>query len=167
MASFLQLLLAWLGGCGCAGRLVPPSQGTKAGSLRGNPSQRWERPLLRSRRSWVWNQFFVIEEYAGPEPVLIGRVSPSMPEPHTLDWRAGGGSQHRQTLPPPPAMVLKGGAACTLQWCCSLVLCPPLAQGISIVSDGETQEALIDQYCLIYLSVCLPACIYIYILTHI
>lgn len=28
----------------------------------------------RSRRSWIWNQFFVIEEYSGPEPVLIGRV---------------------------------------------------------------------------------------------
>lgn len=28
----------------------------------------------RRRRSWIWNQFFVIEEYAGPEPVLIGRV---------------------------------------------------------------------------------------------
>ncbi|XP_063159194.1 cadherin-24 isoform X2 [Candoia aspera] len=74
MVSFLQLLLAWLGGCGCAGRLVPPSQGSKAGSFRGNPSQRWERPLFRTRRSWVWNQFFVIEEYSGPEPVLIGRL---------------------------------------------------------------------------------------------
>ncbi|KAG9486971.1 hypothetical protein GDO78_007043 [Eleutherodactylus coqui] len=31
-------------------------------------------PPLRSKRSWVWNQFFVIEEYAGPEPVLIGRL---------------------------------------------------------------------------------------------
>lgn len=29
----------------------------------------------RPRRSWLWNQFFVIEEYRGPEPVLIGRVS--------------------------------------------------------------------------------------------
>lgn len=29
----------------------------------------------RRRRSWLWNQFFVIEEYKGPEPVLIGRVS--------------------------------------------------------------------------------------------
>uniref|UniRef100_A0A3B5LKC1 Uncharacterized protein n=1 Tax=Xiphophorus couchianus TaxID=32473 RepID=A0A3B5LKC1_9TELE len=28
----------------------------------------------RRRRSWLWNQFFVIEEYRGPEPVLIGRV---------------------------------------------------------------------------------------------
>lgn len=33
------------------------------------------RPHTRRRRSWLWNQFFVIEEYRGPEPVLIGRVS--------------------------------------------------------------------------------------------
>lgn len=33
------------------------------------------RPRARRRRSWLWNQFFVIEEYRGPEPVLIGRVS--------------------------------------------------------------------------------------------
>lgn len=33
------------------------------------------RPRTRHRRSWLWNQFFVIEEYRGPEPVLIGRVS--------------------------------------------------------------------------------------------
>lgn len=32
-------------------------------------------PRSRRRRSWLWNQFFVIEEYRGPEPVLIGRVS--------------------------------------------------------------------------------------------
>lgn len=32
-------------------------------------------PRARCRRSWLWNQFFVIEEYRGPEPVLIGRVS--------------------------------------------------------------------------------------------
>lgn len=32
-------------------------------------------PRTRRRRSWLWNQFFVIEEYRGPEPVLIGRVS--------------------------------------------------------------------------------------------
>lgn len=32
-------------------------------------------PHPRRRRSWLWNQFFVIEEYKGPEPVLIGRVS--------------------------------------------------------------------------------------------
>uniref|UniRef100_A0A672RF34 Cadherin 24 n=1 Tax=Sinocyclocheilus grahami TaxID=75366 RepID=A0A672RF34_SINGR len=32
----------------------------------------------RKRRSWIWNQFFVIEEYAGPEPVLIGRLHTDM-----------------------------------------------------------------------------------------
>ncbi|KAM4808733.1 cadherin-24 [Rhinophrynus dorsalis] len=32
------------------------------------------RHPIRAKRSWVWNQFFVIEEYAGPEPVLIGRL---------------------------------------------------------------------------------------------
>lgn len=31
--------------------------------------------LQRSKRGWVWNQFFVIEEYTGPDPVLVGRVS--------------------------------------------------------------------------------------------
>ena len=30
--------------------------------------------LQRSKRGWVWNQFFVIEEYTGPDPVLVGRV---------------------------------------------------------------------------------------------
>lgn len=30
--------------------------------------------LHRSKRGWVWNQFFVIEEYTGPDPVLVGRV---------------------------------------------------------------------------------------------
>ncbi|KAM9831361.1 cadherin-24-like [Neosynchiropus ocellatus] len=32
----------------------------------------------RHRRSWLWNQFFVIEEYRGPEPVLIGRLHTDM-----------------------------------------------------------------------------------------
>ncbi|KAJ3594841.1 hypothetical protein NHX12_004146 [Muraenolepis orangiensis] len=42
-------------------------------------------PRSRSRRSWIWNQFFVIEEYAGPKPVLIGRPHRRRagPEPNT------------------------------------------------------------------------------------
>ncbi|KAM4629255.1 cadherin-24, partial [Polymixia lowei] len=35
-------------------------------------------PRSRRRRSWQWNQFFVIEEYRGPEPVLIGRLHTDM-----------------------------------------------------------------------------------------
>ncbi|XP_048828019.1 cadherin-11-like isoform X1 [Brienomyrus brachyistius] len=30
--------------------------------------------LHRTKRGWVWNQFFVIEEYTGPDPVLVGRL---------------------------------------------------------------------------------------------
>uniref|UniRef100_A0A3Q2XZ50 Cadherin 24 n=1 Tax=Hippocampus comes TaxID=109280 RepID=A0A3Q2XZ50_HIPCM len=36
------------------------------------------RPRSRRKRSWLWNQFFVIEEYRGPEPVLIGRLHTDM-----------------------------------------------------------------------------------------
>ncbi|XP_054646439.1 cadherin-24-like [Dunckerocampus dactyliophorus] len=36
------------------------------------------RPRSRPKRSWLWNQFFVIEEYRGPEPVLIGRLHTDM-----------------------------------------------------------------------------------------
>uniref|UniRef100_A0A2K5CNF6 Cadherin-24 n=1 Tax=Aotus nancymaae TaxID=37293 RepID=A0A2K5CNF6_AOTNA len=68
MWGLVRLLLAWLGGWGCMGHLAAPAQAW-AGS-RGHPGP----ALLRTRRSWVWNQFFVIEEYAGPEPVLIGKL---------------------------------------------------------------------------------------------
>ncbi|XP_029111039.1 uncharacterized protein cdh24b isoform X3 [Scleropages formosus] len=37
-----------------------------------------EETKSRRRRSWIWNQFFVIEEYSGPEPVLIGRLHTDM-----------------------------------------------------------------------------------------
>lgn len=33
------------------------------------------RILNRSKRGWVWNQMFVLEEFSGPEPILVGRVS--------------------------------------------------------------------------------------------
>nr|XP_044621261.1 cadherin-24 [Equus asinus]XP_044621262.1 cadherin-24 [Equus asinus] len=68
MWGLVRLLLAWLGGWGCMGHLAAPARAW-AGS-RGSPGA----ALLRTRRSWVWNQFFVIEEYAGPEPVLIGKL---------------------------------------------------------------------------------------------
>ncbi|XP_067085524.1 proteasome subunit beta type-11-like [Osmerus mordax] len=41
--------------------------------LRGGLQRVGAEPRWRRRRSWLWNQFFVIEEYRGPEPVLIGR----------------------------------------------------------------------------------------------
>ncbi|XP_078524656.1 cadherin-8 [Lissotriton helveticus] len=30
--------------------------------------------LNRSKRGWVWNQMFVLEEFYGPEPILVGRL---------------------------------------------------------------------------------------------
>ena len=29
---------------------------------------------LRTKRSWVWNQFFVLEEYTGTDPLYVGKV---------------------------------------------------------------------------------------------
>ncbi|XP_076582606.1 cadherin-7-like [Chaetodon auriga] len=45
---------------------------------RLEPYLRRAEPRSRRRRSWLWNQFFVIEEYRGPEPVLIGRLHTDM-----------------------------------------------------------------------------------------
>ena len=28
----------------------------------------------RQKRSWVWNQFFVLEEFTGDEPLYVGKV---------------------------------------------------------------------------------------------
>lgn len=35
------------------------------------------RPVTHERvkRGWVWNQFFVVEEYTGTEPLYVGKVS--------------------------------------------------------------------------------------------
>lgn len=30
--------------------------------------------LQRHKRNWVWNQFFVLEEYTGDEPLYVGKV---------------------------------------------------------------------------------------------
>ncbi|XP_034036449.1 cadherin-24-like isoform X2 [Thalassophryne amazonica] len=54
---------------------------TRGHSKRGAETGRYPPragPHSRHRRSWLWNQFFVIEEYRGPEPVLIGRLHTDM-----------------------------------------------------------------------------------------
>ncbi|XP_035399230.1 cadherin-8 isoform X1 [Cygnus atratus] len=33
-----------------------------------------QRVLNRFKRGWVWNQMFVLEEFSGPEPILVGRL---------------------------------------------------------------------------------------------
>ncbi|XP_074407190.1 cadherin-8 isoform X1 [Zonotrichia albicollis] len=49
---------------------VLPS-GSSTGLKRLNEEQ---RVLYRSKRGWVWNQMFVLEEFSGPEPILVGRL---------------------------------------------------------------------------------------------
>ncbi|NXW71209.1 cadherin-8 isoform X2 [Hirundo rustica] len=49
---------------------VLPS-GSSTGLRRLNEEQ---RVLHRSKRGWVWNQMFVLEEFSGPEPILVGRL---------------------------------------------------------------------------------------------
>ncbi|XP_062845953.1 cadherin-11 [Trichomycterus rosablanca] len=44
------------------------------GSHRHRERRKEGQVLHRSKRGWVWNQFFVIEEYTGPDPVLVGRL---------------------------------------------------------------------------------------------
>uniref|UniRef100_A0A8C5MK41 Cadherin-12 n=1 Tax=Leptobrachium leishanense TaxID=445787 RepID=A0A8C5MK41_9ANUR len=64
LMALVSLLQLWL--------WMVPGLGRIVGSPASHPQG--PGPPLRSKRSWVWNQFFVIEEYAGPEPVLIGRL---------------------------------------------------------------------------------------------
>ncbi|XP_063154836.1 cadherin-12 [Candoia aspera] len=52
-----------------------PQQILKAES-RGNVVTNPERriPTIRVKRGWVWNQFFVLEEYMGSEPQYVGKL---------------------------------------------------------------------------------------------
>ncbi|KAM3940238.1 cadherin-24 [Leptodactylus fuscus] len=72
LCPLLSLLLL---GCSSTVPVMEESSPGLSGDT-GSPSSppQGPGPPLRSKRSWVWNQFFVIEEYAGPEPVLIGRL---------------------------------------------------------------------------------------------
>lgn len=58
-------------------------------SLLGNPAAEKDDAgrsalLRRVKRGWVWNQFFVLEEYTGLEPLYIGKVSPDHTRVHVL-----------------------------------------------------------------------------------
>ncbi|XP_019343737.1 cadherin-8 isoform X2 [Alligator mississippiensis] len=43
-------------------------------SMELNGLSEEQRVLNRSKRGWVWNQMFVLEEFSGPEPILVGRL---------------------------------------------------------------------------------------------
>ncbi|XP_035656570.1 cadherin-7-like [Oncorhynchus keta] len=71
VVSLLTLFLLPLWEMGCSGlsfNSVPlPPVGTYQRSCEGGAHH-------RQRRSWVWNQFFVLEEYTGDEPLYVGKL---------------------------------------------------------------------------------------------
>lgn len=53
--------------------LRPVLEGKEGGGASGCVHSLQGR-TRRRRRSWVWNQFFVLEEYTGDEPLYVGKV---------------------------------------------------------------------------------------------
>ncbi|KAM6971030.1 cadherin-7 [Tautogolabrus adspersus] len=68
--ALLALLVPLREKGGCWG--LNPSSGDLESSQHSDPDP-WE-VLHRHRRSWVWNQFFVLEEYTGNEPLYVGKL---------------------------------------------------------------------------------------------
>ncbi|NXP38949.1 CAD11 protein, partial [Leiothrix lutea] len=71
----LHAALLCLGVLCCSQALSTERLNHSRPSLHGHRDKGKEGQVLhRSKRGWVWNQFFVIEEYTGPDPVLVGRL---------------------------------------------------------------------------------------------
>ncbi|XP_040023569.1 cadherin-7 [Gasterosteus aculeatus] len=69
-ALALLALLCPLRQRGCWG--LNPGSGEAERSPRADPDPRGAPH--RHKRSWVWNQFFVLEEYTGNEPLYVGKL---------------------------------------------------------------------------------------------
>ncbi|XP_016333062.1 cadherin-22-like [Sinocyclocheilus anshuiensis] len=42
--------------------------------MMGRGPEQWPMSHERVKRGWVWNQFFVVEEYTGTEPLYVGKI---------------------------------------------------------------------------------------------
>lgn len=74
-----RIVLAWIT-CVCFGSSAPFVNQSRSletsQSSESETSQLEGRHVLhRAKRGWVWNQMFVLEEFSGPDPILVGRVS--------------------------------------------------------------------------------------------
>uniref|UniRef100_A0A8C6KW54 Cadherin 22 n=1 Tax=Nothobranchius furzeri TaxID=105023 RepID=A0A8C6KW54_NOTFU len=65
-----QTLLAVLGLLCCCSSEASRTSGTVPGGIK----QEGASSLERVKRGWVWNQFFVVEEYTGTEPLYVGKI---------------------------------------------------------------------------------------------
>ncbi|XP_051918434.1 cadherin-8 isoform X2 [Hippocampus zosterae] len=63
-----SLLLLWITLLPCVSMMPLGGAETVAGPDEG------QRLLSRAKRGWVWNQMFVLEEFSGPDPILVGRL---------------------------------------------------------------------------------------------
>ncbi|CAL8383363.1 unnamed protein product [Arctogadus glacialis] len=75
LAMWMPMLLLWIT---CFPPMAPGVAGTSGGVRTGShvmPGRLGDgRALLsRAKRGWVWNQMFVLEEFSGPDPILVGR----------------------------------------------------------------------------------------------
>ncbi|XP_076011970.1 cadherin-8 isoform X1 [Genypterus blacodes] len=73
-----SLLLVWITCAPCVSMtpLIGQSKSTQTGGSTAAASGLGEgqRLLSRAKRGWVWNQMFVLEEFSGPDPILVGRL---------------------------------------------------------------------------------------------
>lgn len=51
---------------------------TRSSTSGGRKEDHGPSSLERVKRGWVWNQFFVVEEYTGTEPLYVGKVRHSL-----------------------------------------------------------------------------------------
>ncbi|XP_030634061.1 cadherin-22 [Chanos chanos] len=70
-ASALVMALGFLLCCGWA-----PAQTTRTNAvlIGTKPQEQGAVSHGRVKRGWVWNQFFVVEEYMGTEPLYVGKI---------------------------------------------------------------------------------------------
>ncbi|XP_034041333.1 LOW QUALITY PROTEIN: cadherin-8 [Thalassophryne amazonica] len=78
MDLWMPLLLLWITCTPCVSMtpILGQSETAKTGGSAAVASGLGEgqRLLSRAKRGWVWNQMFVLEEFSGPDPILVGRL---------------------------------------------------------------------------------------------
>uniref|UniRef100_A0A7N8WSK4 Cadherin 8 n=1 Tax=Mastacembelus armatus TaxID=205130 RepID=A0A7N8WSK4_9TELE len=78
MDLWMSLLLVWITCVPCVSMtpIAGQSKSTQSGGSTAVASGLGEgqRLLSRAKRGWVWNQMFVLEEFSGPDPILVGRL---------------------------------------------------------------------------------------------
>lgn len=74
-----SLLMVWITCLSCVSTtpIAGQSSSTQTGgsAVVASGLGEGQRLLSRAKRGWVWNQMFVLEEFSGPDPILVGRVS--------------------------------------------------------------------------------------------